>query len=83
MTGGTKQRFYRIRCDLEALLGAIYLDGGFEAGETSLCMNFILNDIESTSSCFYDSKTILQEIVQERRTPAGRVYSHRGKRSGS
>ena len=50
----------------EALLGAIYLDGGF-ASAKEFVLNFILNDIEH-KQLFYDSKTILQEIVQENGT---------------
>lgn len=47
---------------MEALLGAIYLDGGF-ANAKEFVHHFILNDIEH-KKLFYDSKTILQEIVQ-------------------
>lgn len=47
---------------LEALIGAIYLDGGF-ANAKEFVTSFILNDLES-KQLFYDSKTILQEVVQ-------------------
>lgn len=47
---------------MEALLGAIYLDGGF-ANAKEFIHRFILNDMEH-KKLFYDSKTILQEIVQ-------------------
>ena len=47
---------------LEALIGAIYLDGGF-ANAKEFILKFILNDLEN-KKLFYDSKTILQEIVQ-------------------
>ena len=47
---------------MEALLGAIYLDGGF-ANAKEFVHHFILNDIEH-KKLFYDSKTILQEVVQ-------------------
>jgi len=47
---------------MEALIGAIYLDGGF-ANAKEFVMKFILNDLEN-KQLFYDSKTILQEIVQ-------------------
>lgn len=47
---------------LEAVIGAIYLDGGFEPARAFI-QRFILTDIEH-KKLFYDSKTILQEIVQ-------------------
>ena len=47
---------------MEALLGAIYLDGGF-ANAKEFVHHFILNDIEH-KKLFYDSKTILQEQIQ-------------------
>ncbi len=47
---------------MEALLGAIYLDGGYESA-SAFVSNFILDDIEH-KELFYDSKTRLQEIVQ-------------------
>ena len=49
---------------MEALLGAIYLDGGF-ANAKEFVHHFILNDIEH-KKLFYDSKTILQELIQGR-----------------
>ncbi len=47
---------------MEALIGAIYLDGGF-ANAKEFVHKFIMTDIEH-KKLFYDSKTILQEIVQ-------------------
>ena len=47
---------------MEALIGAIYLDGGF-ANAKEFITRFVLNDLEN-KKLFYDSKTILQEIVQ-------------------
>ena len=47
---------------LEALLGAIYLDGGF-ANAKEFVKKWILTDIEH-KKLFYDSKTILQEMAQ-------------------
>ena len=48
---------------LEAVIGAIYLDGGFAPAQRFI-QKFILTDIEH-KKLFYDSKTILQEVVQE------------------
>lgn len=60
-TGGRKRD--SITSDaLEALIGAIYLDGGFTNAKEFI-HRFILNDLEN-KKLFYDSKTILQEIVQ-------------------
>ena len=47
---------------MEALIGAIYLDGGF-ANAKEFIHRFVLNDLEN-KQLFYDSKTILQEVVQ-------------------
>lgn len=49
---------------LEALIGAIYLDGGF-ANAKEFILKFVLNDLEH-KKLFYDSKTILQELIQGR-----------------
>lgn len=62
MTGG-RNRDSIVSDATEALLGAIYLDGGF-ASAKEFVLNFILNDIEH-KQLFFDSKTILQELVQE------------------
>lgn len=60
-TGGRKRE--SITSDaLEALIGAIYLDGGF-ANAKEFILKHVLNDLEG-KRLFYDSKTILQEIVQ-------------------
>lgn len=48
---------------MEALIGAIYLDSGFERAEKFI-LEFILSDYES-KQLFYDSKSILQERVQK------------------
>ena len=60
-TGGRKRD--SITSDaLEALIGAIYLDGGF-ANAKEFILNHVLNDLKG-KRLFYDSKTILQELVQ-------------------
>lgn len=62
-TGG-RQRNSVVSDAMEALIGAIYLDGGF-ANAKEFIHHFILNDMEH-KKLFFDSKTILQEIVQSR-----------------
>lgn len=47
---------------LEALIGAVYLDGGF-ASAKEFILKYVLNDIEH-KKLFFDSKTIFQEMVQ-------------------
>ena len=61
-TGGRK-RDSVVSDALEAVIGAIYLDGGLESAKQFI-LNHVLNDMEH-KHLFYDSKTILQEIVQE------------------
>ncbi|MDE6830482.1 MAG: ribonuclease III, partial [Lachnospiraceae bacterium] len=60
-TGGRKRS--SVTSDaMEALIGAIYIDGGF-ANAKEFILRFILKDLESRT-LFFDSKTILQEMVQ-------------------
>lgn len=61
LTGGRK-RDSIVSDACEAVIGAIYLDGGF-ANAKEFIHRFILNDIEH-KQLFYDSKTILQEMIQ-------------------
>ena len=60
-TGG-RNRDSIVSDALEALIGAIYLDGGF-ADAKEFVDRFVMSDMER-KQLFYDSKTILQEIVQ-------------------
>ena len=60
-TGG-RNRDSIVSDAMESVIGAIYLDGGF-ASAKEFIHKFILKDIEH-KKLFYDSKTILQEIVQ-------------------
>ena len=61
LTGG-RSRDSIVSDACEAVIGAIYLDGGF-ANAKEFVTSFILNDLEN-KQLFYDSKTILQEVVQ-------------------
>ena len=60
-TGGRKRKSV-LSDAMEAVIGAIYLDGGF-ANAKEFVLKFIMTDIDK-KHLFYDSKTILQEVVQ-------------------
>lgn len=62
LTGG-RERASITSDAVEALLGAIYLDGGMEPA-SEFVRKFILDNIEEKNR-FYDAKTTLQEIVQK------------------
>ncbi len=64
-TGG-RERDSILSDALEALIGAIYLDGGFTNAKEFIS-NYILSDIDN-KKLFFDSKTILQEIIQGKYT---------------
>ena len=60
-TGGRKRE--SITSDvMEALIGALFLDGGMEQAKEFI-LKFVLSDLED-KQLFYDSKTNLQELVQ-------------------
>lgn len=61
-TGG-RQRDSITSDVMEAVIGAIFLDGGIEAAKKHI-LKFILSDLDN-KKLFYDSKTILQEMVQK------------------
>ena len=62
MTGG-RTRPSIVSDAMEAVIGAIYLDGGLTPARAYID-RFILNDIEG-KRYFYDAKTILQEEIQK------------------
>ena len=61
-TGG-RERDSIIADAVEALIGAIYLDGGMEEAKRFI-YTFVLNDLEH-KKLFYDAKSILMEEVQK------------------
>ncbi len=62
-TGG-KNRDSILADAFEAVIGAIYLDGGLDSARTFV-KKYVLSNIKE-KQLFYDSKTILQEIVQSK-----------------
>ena len=62
--GGGRERDSIIADAFEALLAAIYLDGGMEPARRHV-MNFVLRELKHTDDeVFKDYKTALQEIIQ-------------------
>lgn len=59
---GGRERDSIIADVMEAIAGAIYLDGGMEQAKAFI-LGHILNDVEN-SGIFYDSKSTLQEMIQ-------------------
>lgn len=62
MTGG-RHRDSIISDVMEAVIGSLYLDGGFKVAHDFI-HKFVLSDLED-KILFYDAKTVLQEMVQE------------------
>ena len=60
-TGG-RERDSIIADVVEAVIGAIYLDSGFDDAKNFI-LRFVLNDLEH-KKLFYDAKSVLQEEVQ-------------------
>lgn len=60
-TGG-RERESILSDAMEAVIGSIYLDGGFTNAK-EFVHRFVLTDIEN-KKLFFDSKTILQEMIQ-------------------
>ena len=61
-TGG-RSRDSIIADVMEAVIGAVYLDGGIE-NAAQFIKKYVLSDLEH-KRLFYDSKTILQEMIQK------------------
>ena len=59
---GGRERDSVISDAFEALIGALYLDGGLSCAE-AFVKDTVLKDVEARK-LFYDSKTVLQEMVQ-------------------
>lgn len=61
---GGRERESIIADVMEAVIGAMFLDGGMEKAREFI-HRFILSDLEN-KQLFYDSKSILQELVQKK-----------------
>ena len=76
--GGGRTRDSVTSDAMEALIGAIYLDGGFTTAKEFI-ETYVLS-ITSDATFFYDSKTILQELSQEKfaKEPVYRLVAENG-----
>lgn len=78
--GGGRQRSSILADAVEAVLAAVYLDGGFSAAK-KFAMTFIPKEVELANKgrAFRDYKTALQEIVQKNKQEV-LTYSLKGER---
>ena len=76
-TGG-RHRDSIISDVMEAVIGALYIDGGIEAAKKHID-KFILNDLEN-KQIFIDAKSVLQELVQKdsSKTLSYEIYGESG-----
>ena len=70
LRSGGSERQSILSCAMEAIIGAIYLDGGFDAARACIVAWYepLLQSLSSASS-HKDPKTLLQEYLQSRRMP--------------
>jgi ribonuclease-3 len=61
---GGAQRDSILEDAFEAMIAAIYLDGGMECAKKYV-LHFLSRDVENHSTSFKDYKTALQEVVQQ------------------
>ncbi len=68
MRSGGSERSSILSCAMEAVIGAVYLDGGYQAAHDCIAAWFedLLHSLSSPSS-HKDPKTLLQEYVQSHR----------------
>lgn len=78
---GGRSKKYILANAIEALIGAIYLDRGYEAAEKFI-HRYILQDVESiiAQGLHIDAKTKFQELAQEKAnsTPDYRLIAEKG-----
>jgi ribonuclease III len=70
LRSGGSERQSILSCAMEAIIGAVYLDGGFEAARTKIVEWYepLLQSLSSAAS-HKDPKTLLQEYLQSCRLP--------------
>lgn len=70
LRSGGNERHSILSCAMEAVIGAVYLDGGFDAARTKIMEWYepILQSLAPAAS-HKDPKTVLQEYLQSRHMP--------------
>jgi ribonuclease-3 len=70
LRSGGNERQSILSCAMEAIIGAVYLDGGFDAARHAISIWYepLLQTLSSAGS-HKDPKTLLQEYLQSRRLP--------------
>jgi ribonuclease-3 len=70
LRSGGNERLSILSCAMEAIIGAVYLDGGFEAARAKIIEWYdpLIQTLSSAAS-HKDPKTLLQEYLQSRRMP--------------
>ena len=77
---GGRQKGSILACAYEAVLGAVYLDGGFAPALALVSAHFAANLEKKPTVIHFDSKTRLQEVTQKifKQTPVYEVVEVRG-----
>lgn len=70
LRSGGNERPSILSCTMEAIIGAVYIDGGFDAANEKITewYDSMLSSLSSASN-HKDPKTLLQEYLQSRRMP--------------
>lgn len=70
LRSGGSERLSILSCAMEALIGAVYIDGGYDTVSKCIggCYDELINALSSASS-HKDPKTLLQEHLQSLRLP--------------
>ncbi len=69
LRSGGHERQSILSCAMEAVIGAVYLDGGYSAARTCIAEWYedMLNSLSHASANHKDPKTLLQEYLQSQR----------------
>lgn len=70
LRSGGSERHSILSCAMEAVIGAVYIDGGYDAASQCIAAWYddLLNSLSSAAS-HKDPKTVLQEYLQSHRLP--------------